>query len=127
MINENELERKLLEIVKEKLVGNNEFQLNQMHFNYLSTKTGIGTRKLKELYGINKKRSKSSYNYILDKLSEFVGFSDWNSFVRNELIKYYYNNSQDLNQSNSLTIKRSVDVDRNKENKIIISLYVKGK
>lgn len=127
MMEIEEFESKLLERVREKLCGHVDLKLNQMHFEYLQNKTGISIRKLKELFGFYKKRSSKSYDYILNQLSQFIGFSDWNSFVRNELLKSFHNSSKDSNLDEPIQVKRRVELDLNKDHNIVISVFVRGK
>ena len=120
------LEETLMNKVHEKLSGHIEIAMNQIHFEELHQKTGISIRKLKELFGIYKKRSVKSYAYTMSLLTQFIGFSDWNSFVRHELI---ISNRKTLskNSEEGIHIKKGVELDLNKDHNIIISLYVRGR
>lgn len=124
MIEIAKLEQELIEKVYEKLTGNIEIELNQIHFEELQRETGISIRKLKELFGIYKKRSEKSYEYTMSKLAQFIGFANWNAFIRQEVLK---GNLWDHKKVEPIQVKKKIKVDADKMNKIIISVVVRGR
>lgn len=121
------LEEALLTKVHEKLCGHIEIPMNQKHYDCLQRETGISVRKLKELFGIYKRRSAKSYDYTMSMLAQFIGFSDWNSFVRQQMIMENYGLNKPKKMEETIQIKKGVNVDPNKDNKIVISVYVKAR
>ncbi len=127
MIKKEELEQELMSRVHKKLTGNIKIELNQIHFEQLQIETGISVRKLKELFGIYKKRSEKTYEYSMSKLAQFIGLADWNAFVRQEAIKesFCFNNKQD--KLKPIQVKKKIIVDADKVTKIVISVVVRGR
>jgi len=127
MVKKEELEQELMSRVYKKLTGNIEIELNQIHFEQLQRETGISVRKLKELFGIYKKRSEKTYEHSMSKLAQFIGFTDWNTFVRQEALKgiLYYNKKQ--NKQHPIRVKKKIIVDADKVTKIVISVVVRGR
>ena len=125
MIEIAKLEQELIEKVYEKLTGNIEIELNQIHFEELQRETGISIRKLKELFGIYKKRSEKSYEYTMSKLAQFIGFTNWNAFIRQEVLKG--NLCMGQKKVEPIQVKKKIKVDADKMNKIIISVVVRGR
>lgn len=121
------LEETLINKVHEKLSGHIEIAMNQIHFEELHQKTGISIRKLKELFGIYKKRSTKSYAYTMSLLAQFIGFSDWNSFVRHEVIKAKCRFPNPQDKEEAIHINKEIEIDPNKDQNITISVYVRGR
>jgi hypothetical protein len=119
------LGKSLLDKVHEKLSGHKEIPMNQSHFECLHRETEIGIRKLKELFGVYKPRSMKSYEHTMTKLAIFLGYSDWNSFMRQEMIKTYYDRHK-KGKEETIPIKKRVELDLKKDNRIIISVLVRG-
>lgn len=125
MVKKEEMEQELISRVYKKLTGNIDIELNQIHFEQLQRETGISVRKLKELFGTYRKRSEKTYEYSLSKLAQYIGFTDWNTFVKQEALKNSLCIAQKKNEP--IQIKKKIIVDNDKVNKIIISVVVRGR
>ena len=126
MVNIDVFQEKLFNRVQIKLTGHIEMHLTQTHFEYLHDKTGISVRKLKELFGIYNSRSETSHEYTFSKLAQYLGFENWNDFVKNELRK----NKNDLTLPESkkdVHINKKVHFNPKTENKVVISIVIKGR
>ncbi len=126
MMKIEKLENDLLNRVKKKLCGYEGGRMNEKHFEYLQNETGIGMRKLKELFGYYKKRSSKTYDYTNSKLAQFIGFHDWNSFVRSELMIASISNSSKRNSEEAIQVNKKVDMNLETDNRIMISVVVRG-
>jgi hypothetical protein len=127
MVELEKIEQDLMAKVYLKLTGHLELEMNQMHFEYLHKETGISIRKLKELFGIYKKRSEKSYEYTMSKLAQFIGYNDWNAFVKQKVMKGSAGIEEYTIDQEPIQIARKVSVDLKSENKIVISVVVKGR
>lgn len=116
---------RLFNKVQIKLTGHIEMRLNQTHFELLNYRTGISVRKLKELFGIYNKRSETSHEYTLSKLAQYIGFDDWNGFVKSELRKKH-NSLVPQKRTKGVSINKKVQINPVTDNKVVISIVIKG-
>lgn len=127
MIELHRLEQELISRVYEKLTGHIEIELNQIHFEQLQRETGISVRKLKELFGIYKKRSEKSYEYTMSKLAQFIGFDNWNTFVKQEALKASLNTIHNEKRAGPIQVNKKIVLDTDEVSKIVISVVVRGR
>lgn len=111
----------LVRLIHEDLTGDIEIGLNKYHFELLEKKTGLSNRKLKELFGIYKRRSLKCHEYTLNKLAEFAGFKDWNHFIKSRSILKRENN---LAQKRQTELSRKISINKKSQKKVKISILV---
>lgn len=115
------LKKELVRKIHEDLTGDMEIGLNKYHFELLEEKTGLSNRKLKEIFGIYKKRSLNCHEYTLNKLAEFAGFKDWNDFIKSRSI---LNQADNLAQKRQTELSKKISLNKKSQKKLKISILV---
>ncbi len=128
MDNSKEFEKTLIEKVHMELTGHLSLEPNRMHFEKLHQKTGASVRKLKEMFGVYSKRSKVSHEYTLTKMAQFIGYEDWNDFLKQE-IKSKSSQVLPIKESKPahIQVSKKVNVNTKKDKKVVISITIKSK
>lgn len=127
MDNSKEFEKALIEKVHLELTGHLDLEPNRLHFEKLQQKTGASIRKLKEMFGVYSKRSKMSHEYTLSKMAQYIGYEDWNDFLKQELIKEAPQALIVKEKAPPLKVMRKVEINPKKDKKVVISITIKGR
>lgn len=127
MDNNKEFEKALIEKVHLELTGHLGLEPNRMHFEKLQQKTGASVRKLKEMFGVYSKRSKMSHEYTLTKMAQYIGYEDWNSFLKEELTKQTPQALTIKQKNPPIKVNKKVEINTKKDKKVIISITIKGR
>lgn len=127
MDNSKEFEKALIEKVHLELTGHLGLEPNRVHFEKLHQKTGASVRKLKEMFGVYNKRSKMSHEYTLTKMAQFIGYEDWNDFLKEELKKQVPQALAIKQKPPPIKINKKMEINPKQDKKVVISITIKGR
>lgn len=116
------LKKELVNTIHEELTGDLAIALSKSHFDLLEERTGLSKRKLKEIFGIYKPRSRQSHDYTMDKLAEFAGFKSWSEFIKTQTTHAV---QQALSQKRQTELRKKISIWPEEQKKVQISIIVK--
>jgi len=116
------LKKELVNTIHEELTGDLAIALSKSHFDLLEERTGLSKRKLKEIFGIYKPRSRQSHDYTMDKLAEFAGFKSWSDFIKTYSADDF---NERLSQKRLIELRKKISVKSFEQKKVQISIMVK--